>query len=97
MTFHPLRPINPLFLKQIGGQTLCGRVCEVSAAHKYVVFECGVETLGVAEDLYPQAPYLDWTYSGPMLKPTQVMVTLDYMMDEISERLAVYAFNSSLT
>lgn len=71
-----------------GRRSLRGRVCEVSAAHKYVVFECSVETLGAAEDLYPQAPYLDWTYCGPVLKPTQVMVTLDYMMDEICERLA---------
>ena len=74
-------------LRGSGRRSLRGRVCEVNAERKCVVFECQVETLGVAEELYPQTPYMDWTYSGPVLKPTQVMVTLDYMMDEISERL----------
>lgn len=81
------QPLAFQALRGSGRRSLRGRVCEVSAAHKYVVFECSVETLGAAEDLYPQAPYLDWTYSGPVLKPTQVMVTLDYMMDEISTSL----------
>lgn len=73
-----------------GRHSLRGRVCEVNAEHKCVVFECQVETLGDVEDLYPSAPYLEWTYNGPVLKPTQEMVTLEYMMDEISERLDEY-------
>ena len=74
-------------LRGSGRRSLRGCVCEVIAEHKCIVFECCVESLGTTEDLYPQAPFHEWTYSGPVLKPTQVMVTLDYMMDEICERL----------
>lgn len=74
-------------LRGSGRRSLRGRVCEVIAEHKCLVFECHVETLGEVEDLYPQTPFLEWTYTGPVLKSTQEMVTLEYMMDEISERL----------
>ena len=74
-------------LRGSGRRSLRGRVCEVNAEHKCVVFECRVETMGSVEDLYPQTSYLKWTYTGPVMKATQKTVTLDYMMDEISERL----------
>lgn len=74
-------------LRGSGRHSLRGRVAEVNVEHKCVVFECNVETLGAPDELYPSAPYLGWSYSGPRLKPTQEMVTLDYMTDEISERL----------
>ncbi len=74
-------------LRGSGRRSLRGRVCEVNAEHKCVVFECSVETMGNVEDLYPQTAYHKWTYTGPVLKATQEMVTLDYMTDEISERL----------
>lgn len=74
-------------LRGSGRRSLRGHVCEVIADHKCVVFECFVETLGDVVDLFPQAPYLQWNYTGPVLKPMQEMATLDYMMDEICERL----------
>lgn len=74
-------------LRGSGRHSLRGRVIEVNEEHKYLVFECNVKTVGEVEDLYPDARYLDWVYSGPTLKPTSEMVTLEYMMDEISERL----------
>jgi len=74
-------------LRGSGRRSLRGRICEVNVEHKCLLFECHVETLGDVGEMYPQAPYLNWTYTGPVLKPTQEMVTLDYMMDEISERL----------
>lgn len=74
-------------LRGSGRRSLRGHVCEVIADHKCVVFECQVKTLGSVVDLYPQAPFLEWSYTGPVLKPMQEMATLDYMMDEISERL----------
>ena len=74
-------------LRGSGRRSLRGRVCEVNAEHKCVVFECCMETMGDVEDLYPQTAYLKWTYTGPVLKASQETVTLDYMMDEISERL----------
>lgn len=73
-----------------GRHSLRGHIVEVNAEHKCVVFECQVATLGDVEDLYPSAPYLEWAYNGPVLKPTQEMLTLEYMMDEINERLDEY-------
>lgn len=74
-------------LRGSGRRSLRGHVCEVIADHKCVVFECHEKTLGEAVSLYPEAHYLEWNYTGPVLKPMQEMATLDYMMDEISERL----------
>lgn len=78
-------------LRGSGRHSLRGRVVEVNEEHKYVVFECSVETVGEVEDLYPNVCYLDWTYTGPVLNPTSQMLTLEYMMDEIDERLDEYA------
>lgn len=74
-------------LRGSGRHSLRGRITEVHANHKYLVFECSVEAMGEAVNLYPPTPYLEWEYCGPTLKPTQQMVTLEYMMDEISECL----------
>ena len=74
-------------LRGSGRRSLRGSIVEVNSEHKCVVFECHVETIGMVENLYPQASYLEWTYTGPILKPTQEMVTMEYMIDEISERL----------
>ena len=74
-------------LRGSGRHSLRGRISEVNAEHKCLVFECQVETLGDVEELYPSAQVMEWTYNGPTLKPTQEMVTLDYMMDEIIERM----------
>lgn len=74
-------------LRGSGRHSLRGRVVEVIAEHKCLVFECHVEALGEVVDLYPQSQFLDWTYTGPVLRPTQEMETLEYMTDEICERL----------
>ena len=74
-------------LRGSGRRSLRGHICEVIADHKCVVFECNVKTLGDVVSLYPEAHYLEWNYTGPVLNPTQEMATLDYMMDEIRERL----------
>ncbi|MCR5678901.1 MAG: hypothetical protein K6G08_01645 [Prevotella sp.] len=77
-------------LRGSGRKSLRGLVVGVNVEHKCLLFECHVKTLGEAEELYPAATYLEWAYTGPMLKATQEMVTLDYMTDEISERLDEY-------
>ena len=77
-------------LRGCGRHSLRGRIVEVNSEHKCVVFECSVDALACLEELYPQASYFEWTYTGPTLKPTQEMVTLEYMMDEVSERLDEY-------
>ena len=77
-------------LRGSGRKSLRGHVVEVNGEHKCLLFECHVETLGEVDDLYPTASYQEWRYTGPVLKATQELVTLDYMMDEISERLDEY-------
>ena len=77
-------------LRGSGRNSLRGRIVAVNEEHKCVVFECKVETLGEPEELYPATTYLEWKYSGPRMKPTQEIVTLEYMMDEIDERLDEY-------
>ncbi|UKK68263.1 HIRAN domain-containing protein [Prevotella communis] len=74
-------------LRGSGRKSLRGRIVEVNGEHKCLVFECKVETLGESCELYPTAAYTAWNYTGPRLKSTHEMVTLDYMMDEICERL----------
>lgn len=74
-------------LRGSGRKSLRGHVVEVNAEHKCLLFECHVETLAEVGDLYSTASYQEWTYTGPVLKDTQELVTLDYMMDEIIERL----------
>ena len=78
-------------LRGSGRHSLRGRITEAHAEHKYLMFECSVEAMIEAVDLHPPTPYLEWEYSGPTLKFTQQMVTLDYMMDELSERLDEYS------
>lgn len=71
-----------------GRRSLRGRIYAVDAEHKCVMFECRVGTLGEVPDLYPQGVFHDWVYTGPVLRPTQEMVTLEYMMDEICDRMS---------
>lgn len=73
-----------------GRRSLRGRIVEKAEDHKCVVFECQVEALAEEVELYPAGPFLNWKYSGPVLKPTKEMVRLEYMMDEVTERLDEY-------
>ena len=74
-------------LRGSGRHSLRGKVSDLNVEHKCVVFECKVETIGDDATLYPESPFLEWHYSGPVMKPTKEMVKLEYMTDEISERL----------
>lgn len=74
-------------LRGSGRHSLRGKICDVNVEHKCIVFECRVETIGDVPSLYPERPFLEWHYSGPVMKPTKEMVKLEYMMDEICERL----------
>ena len=64
-------------LRGSGRKSLRGHVVEVNSVHKCVVFECHVETLGEVGELYPMASYQAWKYTGPMLKLTAEMASLD--------------------
>ena len=75
-------------LRNSNSRWLRGHISEVDTEHKSVTFECSVEQLGEVTDLYSQSPFMEWAYTGPVLKLTREMVTLDYMMDEICQRLS---------
>ena len=77
-------------LRGSGRHSLRGKICDLNVEHKCIVFECKVETISDALNLYPESPFMEWHYSGPVMKPTKEMVKLEYMMDEISERLDEY-------
>jgi len=65
-----------------------GKITKTNIKHPCVIFECDVENYqGPATDLYPKQPFLDWKYTGPMLGRPDLFDTLDYMKEEISERL----------
>ena len=56
--------------------------------HPCAIFECMVpDDYTPAVELYPQKPFTEWTYSGPMLDFPEELDALDYMMDEIDDRL----------
>lgn len=74
-------------LRGCGRHSLRGYVVDINTEHKCVVLECQVASLVSIDSLYSPTQYLKWEYTGPMLKLSQEMVKLDYMMDEIDDRL----------
>ena len=76
-----------LALRGSGRHSLRGRIAAMIEQHNGALFEGCVEILPTDVELFPQGPFLEWTYTGPELKPTQQMLSLEYMMDELEERL----------
>jgi len=74
-------------LNASGRRSLRGRVCSVDVEHPCLLVHCEVETINEQEEVFQQARFKDWTYTGPVLKPTKEMMTLEYMVDELYERL----------
>lgn len=76
-------------LRSSGSQSLRGMVVSTNIEHPCALFECVVRAYdGPITTLYPQKPFLDWQYSGPVLTLPDELDNLDYMMDEIRDRLA---------
>ena len=72
-----------------GHQSLRGYVVSSNIEHPCALFECKVpEYDGPVTTLYPQKPFLDWTYSGPILNLPDELDNTDYMMGEIDDRWA---------
>ena len=84
---HHSQQLAWLLLRGSGRHSLRGTVTDVDKVHKCVIFECSVETVGEVQELYPPGPFLDWTYTGPVLKPTPERSKLEYMTEELCERL----------
>ena len=74
-------------LRGSGRPSLRGSAVAVNKEHKCVTFCCEVETVDEEQDIYPQGPFTEWIYTGPLLKPTQVKTKLDYMPEELWARL----------
>ena len=71
-----------------GKPTIKGEIVAADTEHKCLYFEAIVEGYdGQKADLYPQQPFLDWKYSGPVLRITDELDHLQYMMTDIDERL----------
>ncbi len=76
-------------LRACGRQSLRGMVVSTNVEHPCAVFECSVPcSYEPAYNLYSQQPFLEWHYSGPMLDYPDVLDKLEYMCDEIPDRLA---------
>ncbi|MBR1664928.1 MAG: hypothetical protein IJ699_01690 [Bacteroidaceae bacterium] len=76
-------------LQACGRRSLRGTVVSTNIEHSCAVFECMVsENYAPLPELYPQQPFLQWKYSGPLLDFPEELDALDYMMDEIEDRLA---------
>ncbi|MBR6853618.1 MAG: hypothetical protein IKM78_06930 [Prevotella sp.] len=71
-----------------GKPTIKGTIVDTDKEHHCLFFEAIVEGYdGQKADLYPQQPFLDWKYSGPVLRITDELDHLQYMMTDIDERL----------
>ena len=71
-----------------GKPTIKGTIVAVDKENHCLYFESDVEGYdGQKADLYPQQPFLDWKYSGPVLKMPDELDHLLYMMTDIDERL----------
>ncbi len=65
-----------------------GTIVSADREHPCLMFESDVPGYdGCAADIYPQQPFLDWTYSGPVLRKPDELSHLLYIMDEIKVRL----------
>ena len=75
-------------LQATGRKSLRGTIVSSNIEHPCAIFECMVpDDYTPAVELYPQKPFTEWTYSGPMLDFPEELDALDYMMDEIDDRL----------
>lgn len=70
-----------------GRPSLRGTAVAANVEHKCVVFQCTVETVGTVKELPPKKPFTGWHYTGPVLKPTQERKKLDFMTQELTDRL----------
>ena len=72
-----------------GRKSLRGTIVSTDIEHPCAVFECTAPSdYKPDEEIYQQAELERWSYSGPMLSFPEELDSLDYMMDEITDRLA---------
>lgn len=74
-------------LTSLGRHSVRGRASAVDMEHHCVVVECVAEVSDEPVELYPQADFLSWSYDGPVLPKTDEQDRLEFLMDEIQDRL----------
>ena len=74
-------------LRSRGSHSVRGRVAVVDTEHHCVVVECIAEVINEPAELYPLADFLSWSYDGPVLPKTDEQDRLEFLMDEIQDRL----------
>ena len=74
-------------LRSRGSHSVRGRVAVVDTEHHCVVVECIAEVIDEPAELYPLTDFLSWTYDGPVLPKTDEQDRLEFLMDEIHDRL----------
>jgi hypothetical protein len=77
-------------LRSLGRHSVRGRAAVVDTEHHCVVVECVAEVSDEPAELYPRADFLSWNYDGPVLPKTDEQERLEYLMDEIEDRLEEY-------
>ena len=71
-----------------GSRLLRGTVSLVNMEHACVILECVVNNdFEPAYEQFSQKRFLEWQYDGPVLRRPDIFYDLDYLMDEIDERL----------
>lgn len=81
------KPLAWSLLRLLGRKSLRGRAAEVNREHRCVTFECEAEPVTTILSIYPKEEFTAWAYSGPLIPTTDEMGRLEYMMDEIADRL----------
>ena len=71
-----------------GKNSLRATVTGIDTEHNCLTVEVNSDWGGKVYDLHLNNDYESWHYTGPRMKPTKDMLTLNYMMDEIGYRLS---------
>lgn len=76
-----------LAILQVKGGKARGEVLKVNEEHKCLVVECVADIDEVLPEIYHTKEFEAWEYDGPVMPITDVMDNLEFMVDEIRERL----------
>ncbi len=84
---QPDKPLAWSLLRLLGRKSLRGRATEVNREHRCIIFGCEAEPVTTILSIYPKEEFTAWAYSGPLIPMTDEMGRLEYMRDEIADRL----------
>lgn len=87
---NPELPIAWNILRSLGRHSVRGRAAVVDTEHHCVVVECVAEVNDEPSELYSPEEFRSWSYDGPVLPKTDEQDRLEYLMDEIEDRLGEY-------